>query len=97
MEQRSEKSDFFLRILYTEAGERQRGIDHHMMTNAHLVHAFEREQIRRTPADYHTNLRIMEALYEEARLIGAWPPSDPLAGIEVDLRLARALNVRPTP
>jgi hypothetical protein len=36
-------------------------------------------------------------LYEEARLVGAWPPADPLAGIEVDLRLAQALNVRPTP
>ncbi len=68
-----------------------------MVKNAHLVHAFEREQIRRTPVDYQVNLRILEALYEEARLVGAWPPDDPLAGIEVDLRLARALNVRPTP
>ncbi len=68
-----------------------------MMTNTHLVQAFEREQIRRTPADYQANLSIMEALYEEARLVGAWPPADPLAGIEVDLRLAQALNVRPTP
>ena len=68
-----------------------------MVRNAHLVLAFEREHIRRTTADYRANLRIVEALYEEARLIGAWPPADPLAGIEVDLRLARALNVRPAP
>lgn len=65
-----------------------------MITKSYLVREFEREHRRRTPADYHANLRILEALCEEARLIGVWPPSDPLAGIEVDLRLARALNVR---
>lgn len=63
-----------------------------MVTNADLVHAFQHEQIRRTPVDYKANLRIVEALCEEARLVGAWPPADPLTGIEVDLRLARALN-----
>jgi hypothetical protein len=67
-----------------------------MITNAGLVQAFERELSRRTPVDYQANLRIIEALYQEARLLGAWPPADPLAGIEVDLRLARALNVRRT-
>jgi len=68
-----------------------------MITNADIVQAFERDFSRRTPADYRANLRIVEALYEEARLLNVWPPADPLTGIEVDLRLARALNVRPTP
>lgn len=68
-----------------------------MITNADLVQAFEHDFSRRTPADYQSNIRIVEALCEEARLMGAWPPTDPLAGIEVDLRLARALNVRPAP
>jgi hypothetical protein len=64
-----------------------------MITNASLVQAFKRDLCRRTKADYKANLRIVEALYEEARLLNVWPPADPLAGIEVDLRLAKALNV----
>jgi hypothetical protein len=68
-----------------------------MITNPDLVQAFERDLSRRTPVDYLANLRIVEALYEEARSLNLWPSADPLAGIEVDLRLARALNVRPTP
>ncbi|ALA57273.1 hypothetical protein [Nitrospira moscoviensis] len=71
-----------------------------MITNADLVRAFEHDFTRRTPADHEANLRIVEALYEEARLMGAWPPADALVGIETDIRLARALralNVRRTP
>jgi hypothetical protein len=68
-----------------------------MIINGSLVQAFERDLRRRTPADYRANLQIVEALFEEARLLNVWPPTDPLAGIEVDLRLARALNVRRTP
>jgi hypothetical protein len=39
-------------------------------------------------------LRIFEALYEEAKQLGVFPLKDPLEGIEVDIRLARALNAR---
>lgn len=46
------------------------------------------------PADYLANLRIFEALYEEARALGVLRRSDPLEGIEVKIELARALNVR---
>jgi hypothetical protein len=67
-----------------------------MITNAGLFQDFERDLCRRTPANYQANLRIVEALYEEARLLNVWPPADPLAGIEADLRLARALNVHRT-
>lgn len=66
------------------------------MTNPDQVRAFEHDFSRRTPLDHQANLRIVEALYEEARLMGVWPPADPLAGIETDLRLARALNVHRT-
>lgn len=60
-----------------------------------MVDEFEREQIRRRPPNYRESLAIFEGLYEEARLLGVLPPSDPLEGIETDVRLARALNVRP--
>ena len=68
-----------------------------MITNPALLRAFERDQIRTMPADHARNLAIVEALCQEALLLGVWPPSDLLDGIEADLRLAKALNVRPAP
>jgi len=63
-----------------------------MIRRLDLVEAFERELQRRQPVDYQQNLRIAEALYEEARALGVFPLKDPLDGIEVDVRLAQALN-----
>ena len=57
---------------------------------------FEREMIRNTPADHRQNRRLMEAGRELAISLGVWPPEDPLKGIEADIRVARALNVRST-
>jgi hypothetical protein len=31
-------------------------------------------------------------MLELARALHAWPPADPLEGLEVDLQLARAIN-----
>jgi hypothetical protein len=70
---------------------------HTMITNPALLRAFERDLIRAMPADHARNLAIVDALCREARLLGVWPPSDLLDGIEADLRLAKALNVRPAP
>ena len=67
-----------------------------MMTNHHLVKSFEQAQIRESFVDYRRNMEIVEALCHEARLLGSWPPSDPLGGLDTDVRLARALNVRTT-
>ena len=50
--------------------------------------------MRSQPPDYLHNLRIFEALYHEACLLGILPLRDPLDGIEVDIRLAAVLNVR---
>ncbi len=64
-----------------------------MVRNPDLLRAFDDDQVRGSPPDYFQNLKIFEALYEEARRLGALPPADPLEGIEVDIRIARALNV----
>lgn len=58
---------------------------------------FRADQIRRRRASYHENARLLEGLYLEARSLGALPPSDPLEGIEIDVRLAKALNLRIAP
>lgn len=65
-----------------------------MIQRPALVDAFERELVRREAPNYFQNLKIVEALYNEARALGALPPADPLDGIEVDVHLARVLNVR---
>ena len=65
-----------------------------MIRNANLLEKFEREQIRKRKPDYFRNLRIFESLYNEAMHLGIFPLKDPLDGIEVDIKLARALNVQ---
>lgn len=67
------------------------------MQNPDVIQRFEQELIRQTPADYHRHLQHIEALCQEARLLGAWPSPDPLDGLDADLHLARALNVRRAP
>lgn len=63
-----------------------------MVRRPDLIEAFERELQRRQPVDYQQNLRIAEALYEEACALGVLPLKDPLDGIAVKIRLAKALN-----
>lgn len=58
-----------------------------------LLDAFEAAQARATPPDLERGLAVVEALLDEARALGVWPPPDPLGGLDVDLRLARALRV----
>lgn len=65
-----------------------------MVRNRRLVEAFEKSLIRAEPPDYRQNVRIVEGLYREACLLGVWPRNEPLEGIEVDIRLARVVNVR---
>lgn len=67
-----------------------------MSKNPGSIDSPEEEQSRYSAAHHQRNLKIVESLLEEARLLGVWPPSDPLEGIEVDIRLARALNSLPT-
>jgi hypothetical protein len=65
-----------------------------MIKNSDLLEDFEKEQMRKARPDYFENLKIFEALYREARGLGVFPLKDPLEGIEADLLLAKALNVR---
>ncbi len=59
--------------------------------------AWETQMIRRQPANFRRNLALVEAMYEHARRLGAFPVADPLEGIETKIRLARVVNVRTTP
>jgi hypothetical protein len=69
-----------------------------MIKNEAAPQKFERELARKEKVDVVRNLRLVEAMYEEARFLGVFPPRDPLSGIEVDVKIARVVNsVRKTP
>jgi len=53
---------------------------------------FESDLIRNEGPDYAKNLALVEGLYREARELGAFPPKNPLDGIETDIAVARAIN-----
>ena len=69
-----------------------------MIKNAGLLREFERNLIRAEKPDYIRNVKIVDALRREAVALGVFPPTDPLEGIELKIRIAEAVNrVRTTP
>ena len=65
-----------------------------MIKDPGLWEAWETEVVLRQPADFRRNLRLLEAMYEEARALGVMSVPQALEGLESRLRLARVLNVR---
>ncbi len=41
---------------------------------------------------YEQSQKLFTAMWKEGVTLGVFPPVDPLAGIEVDIRIARILN-----
>lgn len=68
-----------------------------MIKDPKLWRKWERELIANTPVDVERNFAIFEALCEHARELGVFRRADPLEGIEVKIRLAKALNVQTSP
>ena len=56
--------------------------------------AFEKQWIRQQKATWEENARIFWSLVEQARILGVWPPKNPLEGIEHDVNLATVLRSR---
>jgi hypothetical protein len=65
-----------------------------MIKNRRMVDLLENSLARASVVDYQRNLRIFEALYRHACLLGVMPVKDPLDGIDSDIELARIINVR---
>ncbi len=53
---------------------------------------FERDFLREDKVDIIRNFRIVKGLYREAVALGVIPLKNPLDGIEVDLKIAKAVN-----
>jgi hypothetical protein len=52
----------------------------------------ERAILRKEKADFSKNIRLIEALLKEAVSLGAFPLQDKLSGLEIDIKIARAIN-----
>lgn len=63
-----------------------------MIKDARLLAEFEEKELRKEKPDYAGALRLFEAMWREAMLLGVLPLKDPLEGIEVDIKMARILN-----
>ena len=63
-----------------------------VIKDTRVLAEFEESELRREKPDYPRALRLFEAMWEEAMLLGVLPLKDPLEGIEVDIKIARILN-----
>jgi hypothetical protein len=63
-----------------------------MVKDAKSLAAFEDEFLKKERPDYAAALRILDAMWEEARKLGVLPLKNPLEDIEVDIRVAGMLN-----
>ena len=63
-----------------------------MIKNAKALRKLELELIRKSKADFFQNLRLVEAMYEEAVFLCAFPPRDNVDDLDVDIEIARVIN-----
>jgi hypothetical protein len=63
-----------------------------LIKNGEAVKSLERAVSRVEKADFSKNMRLVEAMYKEAVFLGAFPPKDEYSGIEIDIKIARAIN-----
>lgn len=63
-----------------------------MIKNRKLVEKLERDLIKKGKIDPKKNMKIIEAMLEEAIYTGALPLKDPLEGIEIDIKIAEVIN-----
>ena len=63
-----------------------------MIKNSKKLEEFNKELIRQEHHSYEQALKIYESLYKEAVNLKAIDSENPLAGIETNIKLAKALN-----
>jgi len=64
-----------------------------MIKDTRLIEEFEKNYVKKEHPDFFRNLKIFEAMYEEARALNIFPLKDPMEGFEETIRFAKALNV----
>ncbi len=64
-----------------------------MIRDAEALRRFEDGLARGEKPDFARNLRLVDSLHREAVQLGVSPRKNPMEGIEVVLRIAKALNL----
>ena len=63
-----------------------------MIKNREELQKFENEIIGKEKVDILKNFHLVDAMYKEAVSLGIFPLKDPLAGIEIDIKIAKVVN-----
>jgi hypothetical protein len=64
-----------------------------MIKNIEILRKFESDCISgQGRLSYDQSMKLFDSMWKEGVSLGVLPPADPLAGIEVDIRVARILN-----
>jgi hypothetical protein len=63
-----------------------------MIKNPAILAKLEKELAASQPPDYTRELKIFEALYDEAVALGVLPLKDPLEGLDSVITLAHDMN-----
>ncbi len=63
-----------------------------MIKNREKLQKFENEIIRNEKVNVLKNFRLVNAMYKEAVSLGIFPMKDALAGLEVDIKIAKVIN-----
>lgn len=63
-----------------------------MIKNRDELQKFENELARKENVDVLRNFRLIDAMYKEAVILNAFPTTDTLSGIEIDIKIAKVIN-----
>lgn len=63
-----------------------------MIINCKKMRDFEKKLLKKEKINIKRNFMIVDALYKEAVALGALPLKDPLEGIDIDIKIAWAVN-----
>jgi hypothetical protein len=64
-----------------------------MIRDRELWEEFESELLKKEELTLEQKYRILNSMLQEALSLGILPSEDPLEGIEVDIKIARIVNV----
>ena len=64
----------------------------HMIQNYKKFHDFEKKLLQRKDCDVTQRYAILDAMYEEAVMLGVFPLKNPMEGVENDIKVAKAVN-----
>ncbi len=64
-----------------------------MIKDSQAWASWEKKHSQKNPPCVADNLRLLDAMFEEAKALGVFPLLDPLQDLDVKIYLAKAINV----